>query len=109
MSHRPQVFHLTFQMRPLLLMPSHLSLFSILGERDDPTSLGSGPRPPRLRSKRCGCALGWITAARRVWRRLGTAALGLAAFAFAGVRQAQGRSLAQLCHENRRLEGDLAL
>lgn len=39
----------------------------------------------------------------------GTAALGLAAFAFAGVRQAQGRSLAQLCHKDWRLEGDLAL
>lgn len=33
----------------------------------------------------------------------GTAALGLA-----GARQAQGRSLAQLCHSNWKLEGDLA-
>lgn len=39
-------------------MPSHFSLFPILGERGDPTSLGSGPRSPGLRLKRCGWALG---------------------------------------------------
>lgn len=108
LNHRPLFPLLTLQMRLLLLIPSQLPLALISGELGDRAPPGPRPEPLPTEQRERGSGAWPGCPGRRVWHRLGTAAQGPAALGFAGARQAQGRSLAQLCCSIWDLEGDSA-